>query len=398
MIGRICLAAALYGGLAAAAVAGGGEAPEPKEDARAMEEKLKEDGKAAAALARGDLNNMDAIRKTCEPLLGTARALTETYGRELIGKQPDSADWIRGRMEEKAAPEFEKAPVVLYGKAGEADVLDRWRGQLRESLLAVHGLIEEDKSVVAEWMYASDMKKVRGGDRYFRAEQIRNTLREVSKLLTLLALPRETVRVGKGGTILGDDFAGGMANWKAYGGGKVAVEEGKMKMTGQGCTVWCEKETGDAIISFDFTPLAQHGGAAGALFAFPASPLPGKDFSASAGPMPNYNYGISTYHVSLCRGASGRTNLRRTGCGLKMLSTVRPDPCRETGRTYRVELLKYGPTFQVFVDGALIHSYVDAGVYGDPPAKGCFGIRHFAGADLDACYDNFEIAAIVPRH
>ncbi len=374
------------------------EAPGSKENAARMEEKLKEAGKAIAAASRDGGNDAAAVGKACGAALEIARALTATYGRELIEKQPDSADWLRTRMEERPATKFEKAPVVLYGKAGEADVLDRWRGQLRESLLAAHGMIEGEKAAVAEWMYASDVKRVRGGDRYFRAEQIRNTLLEVSKLLALLSLPREIVRVVKVGTILSDDFSESMANWKAYGGGKIALEDGKLMMAGQGCTVWCEKEAGDAVVSFDFAPLVQHGGAAGALFAFPASPLPGKDFSASAGPMPNYNYGISTYHVSLCRGASGRTNLRRTGFGLKMLSSVKPDPCRETGKTYRVELLKYGPTFQVFVDGALVHAYVDAGVYGDPPAKGFFGIRHFAGADLDACYDNFEIASVAPRH
>ncbi len=202
-----------------------------------------------------------------------------------------------------------EAPVVLYGAAGEEEVLGRWRGQLREALRGLLG-----------------------------------------------------------------------------------VMEGMLRMEGEACTVWCRIEAGDALVSFDFRPVSLQGKAAGSLFAFPASPLPGKDFSVSAGPMPDYNYGVATYHCSLCRGDTGMTNLRRTGRGLRMLSSVRPDPCRELGRTYRVEILKYGPTIQVFVDGRLFHSYYDAGAYGPPLSRGRFGIRHFAGGVMVSMVDDFEIA------
>jgi hypothetical protein len=88
------------------------------------------------------------------------------------------------------------------------------------------------------------------------------------------------------------------------------------------------------------------------------------------------------------------SNLRRTGHGLKMLSTVRPDPCARPGRTYRVAILSYRETHEVYVDGTLVHAYVDAGCYGAPLAKGRFGIRHFSGEPLECVYGKFRAEAL----
>ena len=98
-------------------------------------------------------------------------------------------------------------------------------------------------------------------------------------------------------------------------------------------------------------------------------------------------------HCSLFRGSTGRTNLRRTGQGLKMLSTVAPDACAELKRTYRVEIVKYDVSVQVHVDGRLVHAYVDAGTYGPPLRRGRFGLRHCAGGKLEAFYARFVATA-----
>ena len=107
-----------------------------------------------------------------------------------------------------------------------------------------------------------------------------------------------------------------------------------------------------------------------------------------------YNWGIVTYHVSVHRGESGVTNLRRTGAGLKMLGSASPDPCTAVDRPYRLEILKIGESYQFFVDGRLIHAYVDAEVYGPRPIEGHFGIRMFPGRaspGMETFYDQVSV-------
>jgi len=180
-----------------------------------------------------------------------------------------------------------------------------------------------------------------------------------------------------------------------FGEADVSVSGGRLRVKGMGVTVWCDREFGNARVAFDYCPAKARGGSGGALFAFCGSPVAGKDLSISAGPMPNYNAGIDTYHVSLYRGNSGMTNLRRTGSGLKMLSTVKPDACAQAGVTYRVELIKYDASVQVFVNGKLIHAYVDTGCYGPVLTRGRFGLRHFSGeGEFETEYGRFQIVEL----
>ena len=267
--------------------------------------------------------------------------------------------------------------------------------RLQRGVAAASSLMKYDPPTVKEWMMAwVEGKKDRRS--FFRAEQVRDCLKEARKLAKLLAAPRDVVRIGRGKALFEDGFSGGLSDWHTFGGGTVGTKGGRLHAKGAGITMWCRKEFGNALVCFDYSPAASAGRGAGALFAYPGTPNAGKDYSASAGPMINYNYGIVTYHCSLYRGRTGRTNLRRTGSGLKMLSTVSPDPCAQLGRTYRVEFLKRDETAQVYVDGKLIHAYVDAGVYGPPPSRGRFGIRHFSAQELEAYYDNFQVFALRP--
>ena len=77
-----------------------------------------------------------------------------------------------------------------------------------------------------------------------------------------------------------------------------------------------------------------------------------------------------------------------------MLSSVRPDPCATLERTYRVQILSYRETHQVYVGGALVHAYVDAGCYAPPLPRGHFGIRHFSGKPLECVYGKFRAEAL----
>ena len=348
----------------------------------------------AAAASRKPAERVGALARA---LLPRVRELAEHYRAQACSQSPALAVWLKDRNEPPMA-ELSAAPVVLYGGATEYDVLGRWREQLAQATNAASGIARGDASAERDWLYWHDRDEGRAaGQEFFRAEQIRDCLREVVKLSHLLTLPRKMVRVAPGRMLFADDFSALKPEWKSYGGAQLSVSGGRLHVKGMGVTVWCMKEFTNARVVFDYCPEIATGKSAGALFAFPGSPTKraGKDFAVSAGAMPNYNAGINTYHVSLYRGHSGMTNLRRTGTGLKMLSTVRPDACANLGEHYRVELLKYDESVQVFVNGVLIHAYVDTGCYGPVLQRGCFGLRHFSGeGEFETSYGRFEIAGM----
>lgn len=343
----------------------------------------------------GDSAQLDAIAPACKIALSACRKETERLRDEIGRIGPKLNEWLRDKSEDLVSV-FAEAPLVLYGNSAQGDVIGRWQGQLLECGNAVKGIISDDKKIVGEWLYRLQFDgAMQDAKPFFQFQQMRDCLKEIQKLAELLSNTRKVTTLKKAEILFRADFSRSMDLWNVYGGGEVGVADGQLNVKGLGVTVWCAREFGDALVSFDFKPISAGGNGAGALFAFPATPLPGKGYDASAGAMENYNLGIATYHVSLCRGNSGRTNIRRTGKGLKMLSTVQPDPCTVLGRTYRVEILKWGPTVQVHVDGRLIHAYVDAGCYGPILKRGRFGLRHFSGADLESCYGNFEVHELV---
>ncbi|MBA3708501.1 MAG: DUF1961 family protein [Planctomycetes bacterium] len=287
-------------------------------------------------------------------------------------------------------------PLVLFGGTAEDQVLSCWRTQLRAQARAVRGIVDRDRATTGQWLYWGDLEGPRiAAEPFLRCEQLRDCGREARSLVRLLTSPRRVRPVRPGEMRFQDTFEGGLGAWSIHGGGDVDIVDRRLRIAAEGVSVWCGHPFTDAVIAFDYTPLSAENPSAGALFAFPGTPVPGQDYAISGGPMERYNTGIDTYHCSLFRGGTGRTNLRRTGPGLKMLSTVTPDACAELGRTYRVELLKLGSMVQVLVDGRLIHAYVDVGTYGPVLTGGRFGIRHFSGGRLDARYGAMTISDLV---
>jgi hypothetical protein len=348
---------------------------------------------SVAELAAGEAQPLPAIAQLCEAALPPARELAEFHRRVFSKSSPELKEWLALRPEFPLA-DVSQIQVVLYGTATLDDVTMRWREQLRAHGRALDALVRR-QPYENEWLYWQDREGARRtAEPFFRMQQVRDCLAEVRKLAALLEPGRATLQAGVGGSLFRDDFKGALTAWKTYGGGEAVPSGGKLKLAGAGNTLWLEKDFGDAIIAFNYTPLKSGGDGAGALFAYPGTPMPGRTYEASAGNMNNYNLGINTYHVSLFRGNSGKTNIRRTGLGLKMCSTVTPDACSELGRRYRVEIVKRAETIQVHVDGQLIHHYVDIGAYGPVPMKGRFGIRHFSAQALESEYELFEIRGV----
>ncbi|MBI3830127.1 MAG: hypothetical protein HY291_11455 [Planctomycetes bacterium] len=358
-------------------------------DSAALWSELGTRAKALETIASAEVADWPAVRAACDELLPQVRALTEEAAREVAGRLPDWAERIRERTAEPASIEEAEAPVVLYGGAQEGDVAGAWVAQFQDQVRAAAAFVRNDRPVWSDWM----MGWTEGhADRlaFFRAEHLRDCLKEIRKLAALLSAPRRVERVARRARVFADEPGAGLACWRCFGPGHFAREGASLRMDGAGNTAWCAHDFEGGVVAFEFQPLLLEGPGAGALFAFPAVPLKGQGYAVSAGEMTQYNYGLDTYHVSLCRGDSGMTNLRRTCRGLRMLSTVKPDPCRELGRTYRVEMLQHGRSAQVFVDGRLTHAYVDGGTYGAPRVHGRFGIRHFSAARMAARYGMVE--------
>jgi hypothetical protein len=308
--------------------------------------------------------------------------------------QPEFARRIADRTQ--AQQQQQVTPVaVLYRSTTVAELQAAWRRQLREAAHAVPSLLAAEPAVVREWMMAWIEAKP-GIDAFFRTEHARDYLVGVTVLARLLASPPQALRVGSGPTLYSDDFSAPSPHWRLHGPGRLEIGDGTLRLRGSGAAAVLDVEADDALIAFTYTPVAtgpSRGGGPSCLFAFPAAPLTAAGMAASSGPMADYNYGIDTYHVSLFRGGTGCSNMRRTGRGLRMLSHVEPDPCGALGRPYLVELLRVGRSMQVFVDGRLVHAYIDGGAYGPVPGRGRFVLRTFSGGEMELTLAGLSITS-----
>lgn len=360
----------------------------------ALETKLFAQQKALDAALSAKPFDPAKIRAAAIPLRDSAAVLAEQYRQQgLAGKNVDLAALLKNR----AAPAVKASADLthaIYGAATVDQLRRCYAEQIRAEGAAAAGLVANDKAVTGLWMYWGDSQDGReAGLPFFRAESLRDCLNDLIKYCDLLERTDAPVRLQADTAIFADDFKTLRPDWQKFGAAEITVTDGQLTIQGEACTLWLAHDFENAVIAFDYTPLTLKP-RAGALFAFPGRPLPGFDWSDSAGAMHHYNIKIETYHASLCRGGSGMTNLRRTGTGLRMLSTVVPDPCAELLKTYRVELLTWNGMAQVYVDGNLIHAYPDAGVYGPELHKGRFGLRLFAGGEMSMRIAQFSIRSL----
>ena len=356
-----------------------------------------------------------------ETIHSIQRNLSEDHREEglsmLITSYPEHLQWINQWIEEEADallnahPEYrdrialekdrtalelphESEAVCLEDVPVDA-VKNSWAEQMQVNFAAMLKILRGDPEKVQrhKWMWWEDRKKP--SFRLICAVQTRNSWTEACKLARMLSGDLIKIRIVPGETLFSDDFSKGLSQWKCYGNGKMTHSNGEMKLEGRELMAWTSGKPfpENTMIELTFRP---HTGPGGVLFSFPGTPRVGLDYSHSAtkkrhqhvpfdnnGIMERLNWGIWSYHTSVHRAGTGRTNLRRTGHGLKMLSCLHDDPCEESGKKYRLRILTYEGHYQFFVNGRLIHSYLDAGVYGPPPTSGQLGIRIFPGGRDD---------------
>lgn len=349
--------------------------------------------------SKKEKEGLESFLESSESLTSDVSNLVVTTGIDLIRRRPELKERIEREIARGQVGMIAQVPVVLFGNSKEDDVLRSWRDQLKANLKQIEVISVNDPKEVSrhQWIWYEDYRKDRRN--FFCALQLRDCLKEAVKLAQLMTAKSLRHNVVKDKVIFEETFAQDFSKWRKFGEGKATIKDGMLFMKGSPLMVWTTGESfsGDCLIALDFRPDRGRGGV---IFAFPGVPVKGLDYSVSAGRsasrshlppgnrdiMEPYNHGIHTYHVSVHR---RRTHLRRVGAGLKMLNVLQDDPCAKSGKTYRVELLKVKETFQFLVDGKLIHSYFDAGVYGPVLTKGHFGIKQFG--KLATFYDNVRI-------
>jgi len=334
-----------------------------------------------------------------EALLTDITRAVKSAGEKLQNRHPELSERVERETKGFPVRQFTRAPVVLFNNVTEDDIRNSWRNQLQANLEQIQVLLRNVPNEVIrhQWVWYEDYRKDRRD--FFLTVQIRDCLKEANKLGKLLIFEPRITRVAGDASLFKETFSDDLSRWEKYGEGNSLIENNKLFMRGSPLMVWTTGKpfNGNCMVVLEYTPVRGRGGA---IFAFPGSPINGINYSVSAGrtaprfhipsghrdPMEPYNHGIQTYHVSVHR---GRTHLRRTGSGLKMLNVLPNDPCAVPRRNYRIEIIKFEETLQFLVDGKLIHSYVDAGVYGPPLIRGQFGIKQFG--NVRAFFDNVRI-------
>lgn len=143
--------------------------------------------------------------------------------------------------------------------------------------------------------------------------------------------------------------------------------------------------TGSFCIEFDYHPLIGRGGTMLQICGNHPNPINEYSMMCSAtGYMPHYNFGMSCYHFSFCRGQkqTGRPqicNFRKTGNGFYVLNRINdPVPC-ENEKWHKLTFVKKDRHFLFFVNNKLVQECFDEAHNEAFFNGGHFGIRNWAG-------------------
>jgi hypothetical protein len=292
-----------------------------------------------------------------------------------------------------------EAPVVVFGSMTPEIVREYWKQQVDLRVNAVHAVLTDgprssplwNQVVGVHWRHRSDLTK--------RVLPVVEALREAHKDALLLQRSEQVVQVKRGEVLFEDGLREVSDNWYQYGPAETTYSELGMRRRNEAMKhadtmIWTRQEfEGNFLVEFSFKP--HNEGTPGALFAICGRPVVlGTDLSVSCGEtMDTYNHGVHAYHFSVHRSSTDLSNGRRVGNGLKLICSRSPDPCSQTGITYRVSIGKWGNALFFLVDGQFIHNYYDAGTFGPPLASGSVGMRHWGGQD--ATYSDFQVFHLI---
>lgn len=286
-------------------------------------------------------------------------------------------------------------PATLLGAPGAtaADYVANWEHQLW------YEMTELDRVAASR----KERAQAQGGDSWtnvpkpLQEAELASHLQEIAKLRALIENPPKLFAAKQGKVLFQDALLDRSGAWEYPPALEVERNEDMgVRWRGQnpgGDWFWLKQTLPDQSVSirFDVYPVDTLKG--GLIVAFAATPVkPGTPLAvASSSSMADYFNNFSAYHFSVNRGSSGYCNLRRTGCGLVMLTSF-SDPCPQYGRWYELEIVKAGQQVELRVGGKLNVCYVDLGNIQPALNGGHFGLRHFQG--LNAWHRNVQVTTL----
>jgi hypothetical protein len=172
--------------------------------------------------------------------------------------------------------------------------------------------------------------------------------------------------------------------WHREGEGTVQMSEGRLALqdTGAGVVLWIRQDfPPDVRVQFDLSFSNNQGIG---VFFLAAIGVEGEDILTDQ-PGRNGDYSQYTNGIINCYGFSLHrffpdgehnpgSNIRKNR-GFHQVNHVEKDPVIESNRTYSVRIEKVGGHLCLWVDGDLIHNWIDDGTHGPPLEGGKIGFR-----------------------
>ncbi len=215
----------------------------------------------------------------------------------------------------------------------------------------------------------------------------------------------------KGKLMEEEDFSGSLDNWMREGKVNAEVRNGCLFFESLDSIVenpkgniWWRVDLHEPYaVEFDYKSLSTHGLT---MIFWNATELDGSDVfhTKRTGKYEEYINGLNAYHVSFHRFGSGVSNIRKAP-GFHLVATI-PDPIAPADTLWhKVMIASAGNRQRVFMDGKLVHDFIDEGSpcfndkkwqhptpcsdTGPVHTHGAIGIRHTQ--KQKALYDNFRV-------
>ena len=192
--------------------------------------------------------------------------------------------------------------------------------------------------------------------------------------------------------------------WHGEGLGRIALENGRLALqedNGDGVVLWLRQDIpSDMQLQFD---LSFNNNRGIGVFFIAAKGTEGEDILADQ-PERDGKYNLYTKGRINCYGFSlhrffpdGRSNPGsniRKNSGFYLVNHAESDPVPEANQTYRIKIEKEGGHLRLWVDGSLVHDWIDDGAHGEVLVDGKIGFRIRGHQSCIMYLDNIVVTSL----